>query len=344
MTAGARHQEIIAPIDASNPRNSEASIVELGDGRLLLAWSNFYGGHSDFAAARIAGRLSADGGRTWGPKFTLQKNVAGMNVISAAFLRLRSGALALFYCHTESEDESLVYWRLSRDDGRSWSEERCATPDPGYLVLLNDQGIQLQSGRIVLPIQLQIRGETAFTPATYRSLCWFSDDEGATWQRGRGEIALPDRGAMEPTAVERRDGSLLMLMRTRLGHLYQAESSDGGDTWTAGRSTDLISSEAPANVKRIPSTGDLLLVWNNVYDPNRGRHLGRSPLTAAISRDDGATWEHVRHVETEPDHTYAYPSILVRQDEVLLTYYRSKEEQTGWELKLTILPLTWFYA
>ena len=49
-----------------NPRNSEGSFVTLTDGRILFAYSRYYGeSWGDEAAARIASRVSADGGHTW---------------------------------------------------------------------------------------------------------------------------------------------------------------------------------------------------------------------------------------------------------------------------------------
>ena len=50
------------------------------------------------------------------------------------------------------------------------------------------------------------------------------------------------------------------------------------------------------------------MIWNHVWDPFKS-HWGRSPLTAAVSTDDGDTWECYRNVEAEPRRGYSYPSI-----------------------------------
>ena len=55
--------QIVCPSSADFPRNSEADIVELQDGSLMLAWTEFYGGYGDHAKARIPAKLSADGAR-----------------------------------------------------------------------------------------------------------------------------------------------------------------------------------------------------------------------------------------------------------------------------------------
>ena len=102
-----------------------------------------------------------------------------------------------------------------------------------------------------------------------------------------------------------------------------------------------MGSEAPSAVKRISGTDDLLVVWNNIFDPHR-RHWRRTPLNSAVSRDDGETWENIRFLEKETDHSYAYPSIHFQDDEVLLTYYSTVNDPAR-ELKIKILPVAWFY-
>ena len=88
-------EKIIAPATNENQRNSEGDVVVLKDGTLLAAWSEFYGGGRDDSKARISGKRSKDGGRTWDSKITLRENTGKLNVMSASFLRLASGELLL---------------------------------------------------------------------------------------------------------------------------------------------------------------------------------------------------------------------------------------------------------
>ena len=68
----------VAPVGPQNPRNSEAAIIPLKDGSLLLGWTEFYAGNgADHGPARISGKVSTDGGRTWGDKRTLVENDGG---------------------------------------------------------------------------------------------------------------------------------------------------------------------------------------------------------------------------------------------------------------------------
>jgi len=329
------YEMILAPVTNDNARNSEASAIKIKGDRVLLAWSDFYGGPTDFSAARISAVISSDSGRKWGEKFTLVENASVVNTMMPSFLRLQSGELALFYLKLEDVADSRIFVRKSYDEGTTWTGEICVTPDKGFHSPANDRCIQLRDGRIVMPDSV----DTTFWPNSLNTQlrCYYSDDAGNTWQQGSGDQEVPGGGA-EPVIVERKDGSLLMIIRTRLSHIYHCDSFDLGDTWSVPKPMDLAAAYSPPNMKRIPNTGDLLLVWNHSLDIRK-----RSPLTSAISKDDGETWEHVRNLETNDKHAFAYPSITFLDDEVLLTYYRSRYEITGWELKLKIIPTDWFY-
>lgn len=330
------YEVILAPVTVANARNSEAAAIELKGGRILLAWSDFYGGPTDYSAGKVSGIISSDGGRTWGKKFTVLENTAVVNTMMPSLLRLQSGELALFYLKMEDLGDSRMFFRKSNDEGRTWGAEVCVTADPGYHAPANDRCIQLRTGRIVVPDSY---GENSFPGAKHVApICYYSDDSGESWQRGSGNTEAVPGTCVEPVVVERKDGSILMISRTNLAHIYRCESFDGGHTWTVPVPAPLVAAASPPNMKRIPSTGDLLLVWNHSLDIRK-----RNPLTTAISKDDGETWSNFRDLENDPHHSCAYPSILFRRDEALLTYYRSKYETTGWELKLKILPVNWFY-
>jgi len=114
-------------------------------------------------------------------------------------------------------------------------------------------------------------------------------------------------------------------------------SKDGGGTWGEAAPSALTGTAAPAAVQRIPTTGDLLAIWN--HDVGSPRH--RNPLTAAISRDEGQTWEHFRNIEDAPDDAYTYPSVTFVGDTALVTYFDYKG---GISLFLKRIPVAWFDA
>jgi sialidase-1 len=106
-------------------------------------------------------------------------------------------------------------------------------------------------------------------------------------------------------------------------------------------SLGLQAPEAPATVRRVPSTGDLLLVWNNTYTPGAGHGGQRTPLTAAISSDEGQNWRIVGNLEEDPAHTYAYTSLTFVGDRVLLSYWDGEAGRLS--CRFRSLPVSWFY-
>lgn len=321
----------IAPATAENPRNSESDVVPLRDGRLLLGWTQFYGGSgADDGAARIVGCISTDGGLTWGERSTLVQNDGKCNVMEVSFVRLRSGGIALFHLQKNAEvsptasGDCRVVMRVSTDEGKTFGPARPLTGGGRYIETASGRGLMLKSGRILIECE-----------DLHSSFCLISDDDGATWHEG-GKARPAGGDCYEPATVELKDGRALMLLRTGLGGQYQTLSGDGGESWSEPTLTALRGTAAPVSLERIPTTGDLLAIWNH----DVGSPRARNPLTAAVSRDEGRTWEHLRDIENAPDDAFAYPSVTLAGDVALVTYFGYKG---GISLFLKRIPLDWFY-
>lgn len=315
----------VVPVGPDNPRNSEAAIVPLKSGELLLGWTEFYAGDAeDHGPARISGLLSTDGGRTWGQKYTLVENDGGMNVMEVNFLRLKNTDIALFYCqkNTESTD-CRVMMRTSADEGQTFGAAKQLSPAGKYTGLTNGRSIRLRTGRILL--EAWEAGD---------SYCYISDDDGENWLES--QRVQPSAGkSYEPACVELKNGDVLMLLRTGLGGQYKSISKDGGESWSEPIATPLVGTAAPVSISRVPTSGDLLAVWNR--NPGSGK---RNPLVAGISKDEGETWTHVRAVEDAADDAWAYPAVTWIGTDAYLTYFNY---QGGLSLQLKILPESWFY-
>jgi sialidase-1 len=336
----------LLPPGPGNPRNSEGDFAPLKDGRVLFVYTRFSGrADDDHAPAALVSRVSADGGATWSDADeSVVANEGGMNVMSVSLLRLGDGRLALFYLRKESLEDCRAWMRTSSDEGRTWSGPTLCMPEPGYYVVNNDRVIRLASGRLVVPAARHTYQDRRIRPGVAQ--CFLSDDEGRTWRAG-APIAPPEgsrSGLQEPLVVEGRDGRLLMLQRTDLGCHYRSFSADGGETWTAAEPSDLRSPLAPASVERLPSTGDLLLVWNDHSDAPPALRGKRTPLRAAVSKDDGATWGPSKTLEDAADGWYCYTAIEVVGDRVLLAYCAgdSKVGRLN-RTQITHFPVAWLY-
>jgi hypothetical protein len=93
----------------------------------------------------------------------------------------------------------------------------------------------------------------------------------------------------------------------------------------------------------MPTTGDLQVLWNRNYQEKHHHQGERTPLSAAISRDDGATWENVKDIERVPGGAAAYAAVFFQGDEALVSYYFQGKGFGGASgVRLKIIPIGWF--
>ncbi len=313
---------VIAP-KINNPRNSEGAFITLKSGRICFIYSHYTGASSsDHASAYLASRFSDDNGKTWSQTDKLEVAQEGkMNVMSVSLLRLTNGQIALFYLRKNSNDDCMPMLRFSNNEGANWTEPiSCITDQQGYFVLNNDRVIQLKNGRLIFAVALHQQKGSSVWSNTGRLFSYYSDDNGKVWKQGLEIPNLTGVVTQEPGIIELKTGKLWMFIRTNTGVQYQSFSNDKGASWSAIEPTNIVSPLSPASIKRIPSTGDLLLVWNN----NDGTDLlmkgKRTPLTIAISKDDGQHWDKLKVLENNPDGWFCYTAITFVEKHVLMAY------------------------
>jgi len=171
--------------------------------------------------------------------------------------------------------------------------------------------------------------------AGYVSSVFFSDDNGYSWTRSNEVNALPVE-AQEPHVVELKDGRLMMLCRTYNRFVLRSYSKNKGRTWSQGepiRELKLPSWSSALNVKRIPSTGDLLLLRST-----GGTRGLRTPFVSVLSKDDGKTWTNERVIASDPKENYGYPCLLFI-DGIAIVGYGSKAGS-----RVARIPVKWFYG
>ena len=140
--------------------------------------------------------------------------------------------------------------------------------------------------------------------------------------------------------------SLLMYVRTHLGHVYACRSDDEGDTWSAPEPiTALPAPAAPCTLFRCP-TGRLVAFYSHREDALSAGWADRTPLAVAFSKDDGGTWERQQDLESDPAFCYGYTSARRYGNRMVLTYYvwprsqRQHFEQTA--LRFRTMPAETF--
>ncbi len=318
----------------------------------------------------LEARVSQDDGRTWGEPFSPLPRVENFETIAPTLMRLDSGEILLFYTlevlsartpgwgDATSTLDSHVYVRRSSDEGVTWSDPICATHFPGLCESQADKVMRLSSGRIVIPA-------ASFWPVSGDhtvSLCFYSDDQGYSWWPSRNFIDFgKDTHNEEPSVVEMEHGRLIMLCRTGCGYLARAYSEDYALTWSQPELVpELPEPCAGFHMVRVPATVDLLTVFcKNPHAPalyggekqpdikvgELTIPLGRvrSPMTAAISKDNGQTWGNFRDITCDPEGVYGdygYPGITWIEDGgVALVNYHALDG-----IRLARIGVNWFYG
>lgn len=333
-----------------NPRNSEGDFIALKDGRILFIYTHFTNGAGDHASAHLASRVSLDGCQTWSEKDHVEiPNEGGFNIMSVSLLRLQDGRIALFYLRKNSLKDCRPVMRISEDEAQSWSEPHQIIPDAevGYYVLNNDRAVQLKNGRLILPLAQHDGPDWKQWTAAAKAVCYFSDDRGGSWMRSQQVPAAKEKPVViqEPGLVELKDQRLMMFSRTNAGSQFVSYSSDSGKSWTAWTPSQMVSPLSPATIERIPSTGDLLLVWNNHRNIAPGLKGKRTPFTAAISTDDGKTWTRYQNLEDNPNGWYCYTAMAFHEGHVLLGHCAGdRRENNGLaESQIVRFPVSWLY-
>lgn len=276
----------------------------------LLAFCEGRAVHNDTGNIDVLLRRSSDGGRTWSAVRVIAdfgSDVAGnpAPVVDRAtgfiwlLLTSNPGTVPEQMIVEGSDKGSRTVWIThSEDDGVTWAKPAEIThsikrEDWTWYATGPGNGIQLRSGRLLIPCDHYVRGTKI-----KNSHVIYSDDHGETWRIGG--VAGPDTN--ESAVAELQDGTLLLNMRSYAGRHRRAiaRSRDGGLTWSeVTYDPKLIEPVCQASLIRYGTEGDRLLFSNPASEK-------RVNLTVRMSEDGGKTWTASRVLHPGPS---AYSSL-----------------------------------
>jgi len=256
-------------------------IERASNGRLWATW--YGGGVTEDRHNYVVLVTSGDDGQTWSTVAVIDPDRDGPNrAFDPCLWHDPQGRLWLFW--SQRIDGSVkppaippaellaMTTENSGDASARWSRPRWIASG----VMMNKPTV-VSNGSWLMPVA------NWFQKGSAGVVC--STDQGVTWSL-LGRANVPEgRDCDEHMIVERNDGSLWMLVRTRYG-IGESTSTDGGRTWSEVTPSKLNHPTSRSCIRRLRS-GRLLLVK---HSPPQDARV-RSHLTATVSDDDGRSWK-----------------------------------------------------
>ena len=276
-------------------------IVELDNGDLLVG---YYAGEGEARpnAAWVLARKKTDAGNFG--SLQVVADTPGKPEGNGILLQNSQNELILIYGTMHGKLDGKpgpgVRWRTcdlrmkrSSDKGKTWSQVEMIDAEWGHV--LRCKPIRLGTNELVFGTEYNDGQSRIFS----------SMDDGKSWSV---ISKIPGEHNQHPTLIERKDGSLLGLLRPggSQGFILQSQSIDRGYNWSPAVKTGLCSPFAAIDAVKLYDNR-IALVWND----NRN---ARNPLTLALSEDEGVTWGCRRNLVTG-EGEFHYPAIIQSEDE-----------------------------
>ena len=300
-SARVRLRAFVSPRGAPTRSCHASTIAVAADGTLVASW---FGGSDEgepdvgiwvarrgpdgwSVPARVVDGTQADGTRhpCWNP----------------VLFQSPAGPLVLYAKVGPSPSTWWGVVRESTDGGRTW----------GALRRLGDGIVgPVKNKPVVLADGVVLAGSSSEDDG-WRVHFERSTDGGRTFSRGPAVNDGRAVQAIQPSILLLGGRRLLALGRTRSGTLFEVESADGGQTWSALGLGTVPNPSAGTDAVTL-ADGRHLLVCNPVA-------TGRTPLVVKESRD-GRAWHDVVALETFPGE-YSYPAIIQAPDGLVHVTY-----------------------
>jgi len=342
--------EHIFESEAFFPQCHASTLERLPNGDIVVAW--FAGQHEKapdvaiwFAAKTSAGwcqpRVIAShtGVPCWNPVlFYMPENCAAIswrNVGNQAAepLSCDGQKLVLFYKVGKEIHTWQTMYKESFDNGETWTVAQALVPgDIGGRGPVKNKCIRLKSGTVLAPASVEdATGWDSFVDI------YDGNDWHISAHVPRDASGFTGLGIIQPTLWEDDEGIVHMLTRSTEGCIYSSQSADGGETWATARKTKLPNNNCGIDVTRLED-GRLVLVYN----PISGNWAARSPISFAISEDNGVTWSHPQILDYAPcdpnrnleDAEFSYPAVISHGNDIFITYTWKRRTIAFWQISL----------
>lgn len=287
------------------PSCHASTLLETPDGVMAAWFGGTYERHPDvsiYTSHRKNGEwstpaLAADG---------IENEVFRNPTWNPVLHRKNDGEIVLFYKEGPNPREWWGHYKVSGDEGKTWSKE--TQLPPGFLGPVRNKSVELPNGKLLHPSSFE-------TNNVWTSHVEMSNPDLTGWEKV--DLKGPFN-AIQPTALFHPDGKIQLLCRTQEGVVAESWSSDQGKTWTPLVATKLENNNSGIDGVTL-SNGYHLLVVNPLKK-------GRNKLVL-LGSYDGISWEELLILENEERGEFSYPAIIQAKDGTLhisYTYNREK--------------------
>lgn len=237
--------------------------------------------------------------------------------------RAKDGKIYLFF----KVGKEISHWeswvQVSEDDGATWSEAyEIVKGDRGGRGPVKNKLIELSDGTWLAGASVE--------PDRWDVIVDRSEDGGKTWvetpKLAIDTVAIKGKGAIQPTLWESAPGKVHMLVRTTGGVIGRSDSEDNGKTWSTIVATSLPNPNSGIDLTQLPD-GTLALMYN----PDSKNWGSRSPVSLALSYDNGVTWPDVIDIDAgDKEDEFSYPAIISWGDSIATTYTWNRQKIAFW--------------
>jgi predicted neuraminidase len=347
-----------------------SNLLQLPNGDILCAW--FGGSQEGLSDICIHFSRLQKGASNWSEPLTISDDKDRSEQNPVLFLNPETKDLWVLYTAQPAgnQNQAVVRYRVSQDDGETWSEAKNLFEDEGLFI--RQPLVVLKDGTWVLPAWY------CRTPPGYRwignddiSVVKYTHDCGRTWH----EKTVPEStGAVHMNIKALKDGTFIAFYRSRWADNIYTSSSQDCINWSKPEPTELPNPNSGICFD-VLSDGRLIIVYNDsAFQPGQSKREGlydditpeddkranqptqskeaiwgvpRKTLTVGISADVGKTWKTkvlqegggycmTNNSRTQANKELSYPSISVYGDvvSVAFTFWRQRIRfcrfEVGW--------------
>jgi len=335
------------------------TMVVTGKGTILVFVEGRKTHRRDHGDVDLLMKRSEDGGRTWSKQVLIHEEGGNALIrVGNPCPIVEKDGKTVHLLFTRNGPDCLFYTR-STDDGNSWEPFVRVSDDPkapeyrkgNFLADFGGSpvgvgagpvhGIHTSKGRLIAPSYV---GHKVDGEGRGQSCIIYSDDGGKSWQAGGVVPWVPEFRHGECTIVERRDGSLLMNMRTSapgvysFGYRLTSVSADHGMTW----SKPVVDRNLPCpacQASMIRLNGKEMLFLNPAVNHHGGFSIwSRKKLTLRLSRDEGRSWEASRVLN---EGLAGYSDLAIAKNGNILCLFENGERDYCEKITIAELKPSW---